>query len=83
MNLNTRPPPSTEIKNEWSCISTPPIRLYDKYRVTFTFYFLNFNYCLIVLKCPCVCVCVCVYVCVCGGGGSNGTVMSKKKTRKK
>jgi hypothetical protein len=28
----------TEVKNEWSCTFTPPIRLYDvdKYNVTFT-----------------------------------------------
>jgi len=27
--LNHSPPSSAEVKNAWSCISTPPIRLHD------------------------------------------------------
>ena len=35
--VNHSSPPSTEVKNKWSYISTPPIHLHDVDRISFTF----------------------------------------------
>jgi hypothetical protein len=71
-DFNHSPRTSTEVKNEWSCTPSPPIRLYDMFREIFIFYFLKFNSGLIVLMCVCVCVCVCLCVCRRGGVEWNG-----------
>jgi len=34
-------PSNAKFKNEWSCIITPPVCLYGKYRDSFTFTFMN------------------------------------------
>jgi hypothetical protein len=46
------PPSSAEVKNEWSCTSTPPICLYVVERNNFVFTLLTFIY-------------LYIYVCVC------------------
>jgi hypothetical protein len=71
-DFNRSPPPRTEVKNEWSCIPTPSIRLYviTGIRLILLPKTQQLSHCFRFSLCLCVCV----------GGGSNGTVMNKEWT---
>jgi hypothetical protein len=41
--MNQSPPPSAEVKNEWSYTVAPPVRLHGVDKENFTIYFTPYN----------------------------------------